>query len=135
MRSPSRPTMHSPGFRDAIAAIDASSSPGRSRMPHARHSARSSSPSLWRRSRISTAAHTAAVGSTRSVGASRRGGAVLAILAAVVAVPVCGITGLAAADAYHQKDSWPIAFTAAYLAVGAAWLALVLTTVAGRLRL
>ena len=52
-----------------------------------------------------------------------------------MAVPVCGITGLAAADAYHQKDSWPIAFTTAYLAVGAAWLALVLTTVAGRLRL
>jgi hypothetical protein len=60
---------------------------------------------------------------------------VLAILAAVVAVPVCGITGLAVADAYHQKDSWPIAFTTAYLGVAAAWLALVLTTVAGRLRL
>ena len=52
-----------------------------------------------------------------------------------MAVPACAITGLAAADAYHQQDSWPIAFATAYLGVGAAWLALVLTTVSGRLRL
>lgn len=71
--------------------------------------------------------------STRSAGASRGLGAVLVILAAVVSVPVCGITGLAAADHYHQA-SWPTEFTVLYLAVGVAWLALVLTTVSGRLR-
>src|SRR5438093_3803296 len=126
--------MQSPGLRDAIAASETSSSPGRSRIPHARQSARSSSPSLWRSSRISTAAHTAAVGSTRSAGASRGLGVVLAILAGLAAVPACGITGLAAADYYHQT-SWPIAFTIAYFAVGAAWLALLVTTISGRLRL
>jgi hypothetical protein len=33
------------------------------------------------------------------------------------------------------RHHWPIAFTIAYFAVGAAWLALVVTTVSGRLRL
>ena len=47
---------------------------------------------------------------------------------------MCGITGLAAADHYHAA-SWPLEFTIAYVAVGVAWLALVLTTVSGRLRL
>lgn len=67
--------------------------------------------------------------STRSAGASRGLGVVLSGL---VALPVCGITGLAAAD-YYREASWPIAFTITYLAVGAAWLTLVLTTVSGRL--
>jgi hypothetical protein len=71
---------------------------------------------------------------TRSAGASRGLGTVLVILAAVVAVPVCGITGLAAANHYMEK-SWPIEFTTVYLGVGAAWLVLLLTTVSGRLRL
>jgi hypothetical protein len=70
---------------------------------------------------------------TRSAGASRGIGAVLVILSAVVSVPVCAITGLAAADHYHAS-SWPIAFTTVYLGVGATWLVLVLTTVSGRLR-
>jgi len=75
------------------------------------------------------------VGSTRSAGASRSLGVVLALLSALVSVPVCGITGLAAADHYHLQASWPIAFTVAYLAVGAAWLALVISSVGGWLRL
>jgi hypothetical protein len=79
------------------------------------------------------AAHTAAVATTRSAGASRGLGAVLVILSAVVSVPVCAITGLAAADHYRESN-WPIEFTTVYLGVGAAWLVLVLTTVSGRLR-
>jgi uncharacterized membrane protein len=84
--------------------------------------------------RSSAAAHTAAVTSTRSTGASRGFGVVLVLVAGVVAVPVCGITALAAAGHYGEAG-WPLEFTVAYLAVGAAWLALVLTTVSGRLRL
>jgi hypothetical protein len=71
---------------------------------------------------------------TRSAGASRGLGTVLVILAAVVAVPVCGITGLAAAN-HYMEISWPIEFITVYLGVGVAWLVLVLTTVSGRLRL
>src|SRR4030081_3476179 len=82
---------------------------------------------------ISIATHTAIVASTGSAGASRALGSVLVILSAVVATTVCAITGLAAADHYHQT-SWPIEFTIVYLAVGAAWIALVLATVSGRLR-
>jgi hypothetical protein len=74
------------------------------------------------------------VGFRRSAGASRRRGAGLVVLSGVVAVPTCGITGLAAADYYHQT-TLPIAFTIAYFAVGAAWLALVMTTISGRVRL
>ena len=74
------------------------------------------------------------MGSTRSAGESRRLGAGLVVLSGVIAIPTCGITGLAAADYYHQT-TLPIAFTATYFAVGAAWLALVVTTVSGRLRL
>ncbi|HEY7623506.1 MAG TPA: hypothetical protein VIA63_00615 [Candidatus Limnocylindria bacterium] len=78
------------------------------------------------------AAHTAAVRSTRSVGASRGFGVLLTVLSALVALPVCGITGLAAADHYRDAN-WPLEFTLAYVAVAAGWLALVLTTVSGRL--
>jgi hypothetical protein len=74
------------------------------------------------------------VGSTRSAGASRGLGILLAVLSGLVAVPACGITGLAAAN-HYLETGWPIAFTIAYFAVGAAWLALVVTTVSGRLRL
>ena len=61
-------------------------------------------------------------------------GAGLVVLSGVVAVPTCGITGLTVADYYHQT-SVPIAFTVAYFAVGAAWLALVVATISGRVRL
>ena len=75
------------------------------------------------------------MGSTRSAASYRRGlGVVLAVLSGLVAIPTCGITGLAAADYYHQT-TLPIAFTIAYFAVGAAWLALVVTTISGRVRL
>jgi hypothetical protein len=74
------------------------------------------------------------VSSTRSTGASRGFGVVLVFLAGVVAVPVCGITALAAAGHYGEA-SWPIEFTVPYLAAGAAWLALVVTTVSGQPRL
>ena len=75
------------------------------------------------------------MGSTRSAASYRRGlGVVLAVLSGLVAIPTCGITGLAAADHYHQT-TLPIAFTIAYFAVAAAWLALVVTTISGRVRL
>lgn len=72
--------------------------------------------------------------STRSAGTSRGLGIVLVVVSGLLAVPVCGITALAAADHYLEA-SWPIALTITYLAAGAAWLALVLTTLSGRLRL
>ena len=67
---------------------------------------------------------------TRSAVASRSLGVLLAVLAGLFALPVCVVTGLAAANQY--QPSWPIAFTIAYYAVGAAWLMLVLTAVGGR---
>ena len=75
------------------------------------------------------------MGSTRSAASYRRGlGVVLVVLSGLVAIPVCGITGLAVSDYYHQTTV-PIAFTIAYFAVGAAWLARVLATVSGRVPL
>jgi hypothetical protein len=65
------------------------------------------------------------------VGAPRLLGVGLALLSGLIALPVCGITGLAAADHYLEAG-WPIALTITYYAVGAAWLTLVLTTVSGR---